>query len=101
MCLMWAGVKLEDSKTLKSYKIKSGSLITQAKGDLSNVPGLILSYEPDFLSLDDSKEARAKMPCGHVISSESMTSFLRSLINAKKYKIECPAYKADGKPCQE
>ena len=28
-------------------------------------------------------EANAQMPCGHVISMEGMTAFLRSLITAK------------------
>ena len=27
MCLMWAGVKLENQKKLKDYKMKSGSVI--------------------------------------------------------------------------
>jgi len=52
---------------------------------------LIISYEPDFISFDESNEARAKMPCGHVISTDSMTRFLLSLIDANKYVIRCPA----------
>ena len=90
MCLMYAGVKLDDSFSLEKYSIKSGSTIVQSKQDLSEVPGLLISFEPDMLSFDDSNEARAKMPCGHVISTESMTLFLRSLVDAKKYIIKCP-----------
>ena len=70
---MWAGVKLKDEKNVKDYNIKSGAMIIQSKGYLSQVPGLIISYESDIISFDDAHEARAKMVCGHVISTESMT----------------------------
>lgn len=40
------------------------------------------------------------MVCGHVISTESMTLLLRSLIAAGKYVIRCPAAKKDGTPCE-
>lgn len=96
---MCAGVKLSDKKKLNIYSLKSGYVITQAKSDLSDIPGLIISYETDILSFDDSKEARAKMPCGHVISTESMTQFLKSLVDAKKYVIKCPAFKGNNRPC--
>lgn len=92
MCLSCAGVVLQNEKLLKDYKIKSGVTIFQSKSDLNEIPGLIISYEPDMLSLDDSKEARAKMVCGHVISTESMTMFLRSLVSNRKYQIRCPAF---------
>lgn len=52
-----------------------------------------------MISLDDSKEARAKMPCGHVISKESMTTFLKSLVDAKRYVIRCPAQLPNGLLC--
>ena len=73
MCLMWAGVKLRDSRSLSYYNIKTDQTIVQSKSDLSCVPGLITSYEPDIISFEDAHEARAKMICGHVISTESMT----------------------------
>ena len=53
-----------------------------------------------MLSLDDSNEARAKMPCGHVISTESMTAFLRSLVTSRKFSIICPSEKTTGAPCE-
>ena len=37
-------------------------------------------------------EANAQMPCGHVISKEGMTGFLRSLISAKQFVIKCPGF---------
>ena len=40
------------------------------------------------------------MICGHVISTESMTQFLKSLVTARKYIIRCPSYKADGSLCE-
>jgi Ubiquitin family len=73
MCLTYAGVFLKNENKVKYYKFGLGATIFQSKSDLSEIPGLIISYEPDILSFDDSKEARAKMVCGHVISTESMT----------------------------
>lgn len=52
-----------------------------------------------MLSLEDTFEARAKMTCGHVISIESMTQFLRSLVEAKQYQIICPSHNPNGSPC--
>ena len=43
-----------------------------------------------MITLDDTNEPRARMPCGHIISTESMTEYLRSLIKDKKYRITCP-----------
>ena len=60
--------------------------------DLNKIPGVTTTYEPDCISFyDGDDESRAKMPCGHVFSSESMTSFLQSLISENKYEIRCPA----------
>lgn len=39
------------------------------------------------------------MPCGHVISTDSMTDFLRSLISERKYEIRCPGRKSDNTDC--
>jgi hypothetical protein len=64
------------------------------------MPGLILSFDPDMITFDDSMEARALMTCGHVISTESMTQFLRSLVSNKKYKIVCPGYNLNGTECK-
>ena len=44
MCLMCAGMKLDDKETIAFYKIKYGSTVTQAKMDLSDIPGMIISY---------------------------------------------------------
>ena len=36
--------------------------------------GIKITYETDCISFDDNQEeARAKMPCGHVFSSDTMT----------------------------
>ena len=40
------------------------------------------------------------MPCGHVISPESMTKFLDSLIDNRRNIIRCPGEKPDGKLCE-
>jgi hypothetical protein len=102
MTLNYAGVVLKNEDAVLSTVIKTNSaLIEVSKCDLSLVPGLLISYQPCIISMDDSQdEARAQMPCGHVISRESMTQFLRSLIENRKYKILCPGLRPDGKPCR-
>ena len=59
---------------------------------------MTVSFEPDMISYDDSNEPRAQMPCGHVISSESMIDYIKNIIANKQYTIKCPSiYK--GKMC--
>eukprot|EP00357_Protocruzia_adherens_P008205 CAMPEP_0115038628 /NCGR_PEP_ID=MMETSP0216-20121206/43529_1 /TAXON_ID=223996 /ORGANISM="Protocruzia adherens, Strain Boccale" /LENGTH=258 /DNA_ID=CAMNT_0002419079 /DNA_START=77 /DNA_END=850 /DNA_ORIENTATION=+ len=100
MILNWTGVDMEDAKKIKDYKVIPGGTITQRKGSLVTVEGIILSFEPDIISLDDSKEARAKMICGHAISTESMTALIRSIISEGRYQIICPGLKTDGTACE-
>ena len=52
-----------------------------------------------MLGMGAPDEANAVMKCGHVIARDSMTMFLQSLVDNDKYKIICPGYKIDGKPC--
>lgn len=94
--------KLKRFLGLRDQGIQSNDSITQTKNDLSDVPGLIISYEPDIIygNFTDSKE-RAIMPCGHVISRESMTDFLTNLLNDRKYVIECPGQLKNEKTCKE
>lgn len=94
--------KLKRFISLKDQGIKANDTITQKKNDLSDVPGLIISYEPDIIygEYTDNKE-RAVMPCGHVISRESMTDFLTNLLNDRKYVIECPGIINKNKICKE
>eukprot|EP00347_Sterkiella_histriomuscorum_P003622 403363581 len=99
MCLKYENITLRNDLTLAEHALKSGSLIIQTKQDLSLIPDLKISYEPDIISLDDSLEVRAKMPCGHVISTESMTNYLKSLVKKKKNIIKCPGYKSNKKLC--
>ena len=53
MGLAYAGIFLEDKKKLNEYVFAKDSKISQSKGSLSSHPGLLLSYEPDMISLDD------------------------------------------------
>lgn len=57
---------IEEGKTIVQERISLGELIPQN----SNV---FISYDMDIISYDDAHVARAKMPCGHVISSDSLT----------------------------
>ena len=53
-----------------------------------------------MISLDDSATSyRATMPCGHTISTESMTNYLLTLAKDKKHEIKCPGMKVDNKLC--
>ena len=47
-----------------------------------------------MITLDDSFAHRAKMPCGHVISTDSMVYLMRDIAKSHKdYKVCCPAIK--------
>ncbi len=52
-----------------------------------------------MITFDDSNEPRAKMPCGHVISTESMTQYLKDLVERKKFSIKCPGLDKSGRAC--
>lgn len=57
------------------------------------LPGYIwiTSTEPDMITLDNNPSvSRAKMPCGHVISQESMTDYCQSLLSQGKHTFLCP-----------
>ena len=47
------------------------------------------------------EEARAVMPCGHVISRESLTDYLKSLLEQRKILIECPGIDKQNKICKK
>ena len=64
--------------------------------ELDEIPGLIVSYEQDQISLE---EKTARMPCGHVIGRDCMTQFIRSLVQSNLFKIECPSFKPNGERC--
>ena len=50
-----------------------------------------LTDEPDMITWDDDPEGkRAKMPCGHAISPDSLTAYCRSLLTAGKFQFICP-----------
>ncbi len=50
-----------------------------------------LTDEPDMITWDDDPQGkRAKMPCGHAISPESLTMFCRSLLSNGKFQFICP-----------
>lgn len=50
-----------------------------------------LTTEPDMITWDDDpNETRIKMPCGHAISPESLTTYCRSILDAGKFQFFCP-----------
>ena len=100
MCLMYAGVVLKNDDQIKTLKLPIGATMTQSKSDLSEIKGLVVSYdEPDIIFNMPIEEGAAKMCCGHVISTESMTAFVRSIVDYNKYEIKCPAMKPTGGLC--
>jgi hypothetical protein len=91
MQLSCATVPLVDSKKLREYPmIQDGAVVIQSKIPLESVPGLILSYDEDVFKMSDGNEANARMPCGHTVTRDGMTGFLRSLVEQKRYLIRCP-----------
>jgi len=109
MNLNFAGLAMEDHNSMDLYFAKFGPkdalVIEQTKARLQegSHPGLVVSFERCCITRDDDEsEARAKMPCGHVISVEGMTGFMRSqLANNVIYQILCPSKKPNGQDCQE
>jgi hypothetical protein len=57
----------------------------------------VSSTEPDLLHFIPIEDGVSQMPCGHFISSDSMTEFLRhSVVGQNQIEIKCPAKKHDG-----
>ena len=101
MALKFGGFPLPNNKTLSDCGIENGNTLTQTKIDLDQVTGLIVSFEPDMITGEHSNEARARMPCGHVISRESLIDYLKNLIPQKKVLIECPGIDKDNTICKK
>ena len=64
------GAKLTDYELVNNSTITVCMRVKGGSSVLAPMKGLIsVTYnEPDMITLDDSHEPRAKMPCGHVIS---------------------------------
>ncbi len=92
----------DENQCLKNLIPNKASTLTivQTKTDLSDVPGIVISYEEDILGMGDPGVANAKMKCGHVIARDSMTMFLQNLLDNNMYKIVCPGFKTDKSPCK-
>ncbi|KAJ7387346.1 hypothetical protein OS493_004337 [Desmophyllum pertusum] len=55
-----------------------------------------LSDDPDMITWDDDPEnKRAKMPCGHAITPESLTIYCRSILDAGRSRFLCPYISED------
>lgn len=47
--------------------------------------------EPDMITWDESPDnPRAKMPCGHALTAESLIAYCRSILGAGKFIFYCP-----------
>ncbi|XP_068672190.1 uncharacterized protein [Montipora foliosa] len=86
---------------LSTYGIEKGStlfLVLRLHGGSGKVldDDVELSDAPDMLTWDDDPEnKRAKMPCGHAITPESLTIYCRSLLDAGRSRFLCPYISQD------
>lgn len=96
--------------TLQDYDITNNGTLTmvcRVRGGSTQEPppakqygeDVELTTEPDMFTLDDDEGGqRAKMPCGHAISPESLTAYCRSLLTAGKFEFRCPYKKSASDP---
>lgn len=86
---------------LSTYGIEKGStlfLVLRLHGGSGKVldDDVELSDAPDMITWDDDPEnKRAKMPCGHAITPESLTIYCRSLLDAGRSRFLCPYISQD------
>ncbi len=97
--LIHAGKELEQgqNKMISDYPaIEHGStlyMVLRLLGGQDEVLDELVprTDEPDMITLDDGPDnKRAKMPCGHGITPESLTAYCRSLLSAGKFQFICP-----------
>ncbi|XP_068680957.1 uncharacterized protein [Montipora foliosa] len=104
--------QLEIGKRLSDYGMQNESnvfLVLRLMGGSSqdsSIPpekvlddGVELSDAPDMITWDDDPEnKRAKMPCGHAITPESLTAYCRSILDAGRSRFLCPYISEDQPP---
>lgn len=89
---------------LSTYGIEKSStlfLVLRLRGGSEKVldDDVELSDAPDMITWDDDPEnKRAKMPCGHAITPESLTIYCRSLLDAGRSRFLCPYISQDTSP---
>jgi len=98
--LIFGAKPLLPENTLKDYGITRGSTIflvlrlhggDDEKRHNPDDPDVELTNEPDMITFDDDPtNPRAKMPCGHGITPESLTAYIRSLVTEGKFQFFCP-----------
>lgn len=102
--------QLEIGKRLSDYGMQSESnvflILRLLGGSMTSIPpekelddAVELSEAPDMITWDDDPEnKRAKMPCGHAITPESLTMFCRSILDAGRSRFLCPYISQDQPP---
>jgi len=104
--------ELEIGKRLSDYGMQNESnvfLVLRLMGGsstLTSIPpekvlddAVELSDAPDMITWDDDPEnKRAKMPCGHAITPESLTAYCRSILDAGLSRFLCPYISEDEPP---
>ncbi len=90
MSITYEGTKISNSTKLSDIQIVVGTSLTiqQNKISVSEISNIIADVHG--IDLISDEQGVAKMPCGHHIGRDTMTTMVRSLIDCNKYEIRCP-----------
>jgi hypothetical protein len=87
--------ELQDNKTLETYGIKSGSKVTgdkYFKPEHQHILDIQLtSVLSDSIACDNTAEYRAILSCGHAADPNSLTNWVKHLLDSGKTELTCPA----------
>lgn len=102
--------QLEIGKRLSDYGVQNESnvflVLRLLGGSERSIPpekelddAVELSNDPDMITWDDDPDnKRAKMPCGHAITPESLTAYCRSILGTGRSQFLCPYISQDQPP---
>jgi len=92
--LIFSGKQLEAEKKLSEYGIIKESniyMVARLRGGSSSSDDIEYTDAPDMITWDDTPEnPRAKMPCGHALTAESLITYCRSIMDSGKHAFICP-----------
>jgi len=98
--IIYAGKQLDSGKKICDYDIHQnsilylvlrllgGSSLTRKKYELEDE--IVFTDDPDMITFEDSPDnPRTKMPCGHALTPDSLTSYCQSLLDQQYYYFKC------------
>lgn len=92
MMLTYNDVTLFGIKTLASYKIPEDAEIVQHKMSLSSFTTLLVKTKVEDSILFIEVDEAVQMPCGCLISEDSMRGVVMNAAKTRKSKIMCPVH---------